>query len=75
MFHHAKGAYWSKFICGSPGGTHIRYTGMCRPNGLFFHKALDIDMGLLFRGKKSLDISNMQTPKNLEKVAYFEKNP
>ncbi len=35
---------------GERGYSRICYTGVCRPNGLVFHKT-PLDMGLLFGGK------------------------
>ncbi len=54
------GSWWDLTQCNcssinrgqNPRGVlkYVSYTGMCRPNGLFFHKK-SLDKGPLFRGK------------------------
>ena len=58
--------------------SYISYTGMCRPNGLFFHKK-SLDKGPLFRGKTLRHGSSFPkcskfwvfAMQNVEKYAYI----
>ena len=63
----------------------LRYTGMCRPNGLFFHKK-SLDMGPIFVKKnkkgwshflkiagKKIKISRFEGEKSLEIGPDFQK--
>ena len=59
-------------VCVTVGDTHmLRYTGMCRPNGLHFHQK-SLDMGPILVKKSLEEVPFHKNCENIVKSAGFE---